>query len=57
MCVCESRWVIQYEVRVFTEDNSSGVTTGVCVSVCVCGLQRGNYEPGTKRRRGGLEDL
>lgn len=51
MCVCESRWVIQYEVRVFTEDNSSGVTTGVC------GLQRGNYEPGTKRRRGGLEDL
>lgn len=35
MCVCESRWLIQYEVRVFTEDNSSGVTTGVCVSVCV----------------------
>lgn len=35
MCVCETRWVIQYEVRVFTEDNSSGVTTGVCVSVCV----------------------
>ena len=57
--------MIQYEGRLFTEDNSSGVTTGVCACVCMCVRVcacvcvracvwlKGNYEPGTKQEEEG----
>lgn len=58
--MCESRLMIQYEGRLFTEDNSSGVTTGVCVCVHVClrasALQRGIMSSALKGG-GGVEGL